>query len=128
MIERLRQWALKLPIRVFAGYLGTEVALGFIGRVLERADPRQVLRLIEEGVYDVFSLAPRNSRLARAIERAKPIIKEHEDVVRRSVTPENIMAILRDTRPDILSLIINHPRGREWLRRAVETSLERLLS
>jgi len=116
--QKLKNIILKLPIGTLRSYIGTEIALGFIERVLTRADVRQVYYLIENDIYNIFSLYnPKSDKLKRALETAKKIIKDNKDIVERAVTVEAVTNILRETRPDILSLIINHPKGRDWLKK-----------
>lgn len=130
MRERLKQIIYKLPLGTLRNYIGTEIAIGFIERVLTRADVNEVYYMIENDIYNIVDLNKHknNPRINRALQMTKRILKENEDIIRKVVTYENIVNVLRASRPDILSLIINHPKGKEWLKKAIDETLNFLLS
>lgn len=123
--SKLRELVYRVPIRVFRHFIGREIAIGFIEGVLSKVTPSQVLHMIENDQYNLFTGDGKTEKL---VKRIKKLFIQNRDVLVATITPENVLAVIREARPDIYSLIINHPKGLEWVRKTVKHSLEYLLS
>lgn len=107
-------------------YVAQEVLIGFIEGVMMRADIKEINEMINN---DVYNLIPNdNPKIRSGIKRIKPLLQQHENVLRENLTVENILSVIYDLRIDIYSLIINHPKGKAWVKRAAEETLKTLLS
>jgi len=119
-LKKLNRILKTAPFRVIKYYIAGETALGFIQGILQKVNILDVYRMIEEDKYNIFD---GNQNVVKAIKKSSKIILEYEDVIRKYVTPTNVLSILKDTRPDIYSLIINHKKGVKWLSNAIKTSM-----
>lgn len=130
MKGKIKRVIYRLPIGILRNYVGTEIAIGFIERALTKADVNTVYHMIENNIYNIFELDNyrENPKAINLLNKAKRIIRENEDIIRKTVTYENVVNVLRAGRPDLLSLIVNHPRGMAWLKRAIDETLNFLLS
>ncbi len=120
-MSKLNDVIKRLPLKIFKLYVGREIALGFIEGVLLRVNIYDVLHMIEQDKYNLFD---GNQKAIEFVERSRRLLKEHEDIIRDVVTPETILAIIKEKRPDIYSLIINHKKGRKWVINTIKTTLE----
>jgi len=123
--SKLRELIYSVPLNTFKLFIGKELAIGFIEGILRKVNPVDVLYMIENDKYNLFII---NDETRSIGDKARRILKANEHVVRKIITVDNVLGIIREVRPDIYSLIINHPKGLEWVKNTVKESLEYLLS
>jgi hypothetical protein len=123
MNPKIKELLKKTPLKIFTYYIASEAAIGFIEGVLSKANIYDVYRMIEEDRYNLFD---GNPKVEKAIKKASRIITEYEKIIRESVTVENVLNVLKSSRPDIYSLIINHRKGVKWVENTIRESLDHL--
>ena len=95
---------------------GDRVLEGFVPEYLGKISLDDCVDYIETGKDLLASVSEANWVLLRKIARASKI----------EINTRQIMESLEKHRPDVLSIIINHPQGQDWLDRQVVNCREKL--
>ena len=120
VIERIIK---SLPLKTIRYYFGKEIAIGFIEGVLRQANIYDVYEMIENNRYNLFD---GNEKAKKFIIKSRKLLLDNEKIIREAVTPKNVMDVLKESRPDIYGLIINHKKGRQWVENTIKESLNYL--
>ena len=88
-----------------AGF-GDRVLTGIIMGFLEGVTPERAIQYIQGDLNLGYWLPEKRWQRYRRLAKQAKI---------RTITAEDIMKELKKHRLDLLSIVLNHPRGREWL-------------
>jgi hypothetical protein len=100
---------LKLLGGIAVGGWGPEVAMGVIEGFLKKLS---YARCYEYILHNKDLTLPEEQ-----IQRYRGMIKK---IPLQNITTEDVLNTLKEKRPDLSDLIINHPQGMVWLERQVE--------
>ena len=103
--------------KILAGGFGDRVAIGLLMGLWENVGPGRLYEYIRDDIalgYKVTDDEWANyKRMAQAANLG-------------DITAERVIKELRDRRPDLLGVILNHPPGRDWLDRQIIQLKKRL--
>ena len=89
---------------ISAGF-GDQVLTGVIMGFLERVTPERACEYIRDDLNLGYWISEEKWQKYRKLVKGANI---------RAITTENLMAELKKHRLDLLSIILNYPRGHEW--------------
>lgn len=101
----MRAWARKAE-HIFLWGFGEEIATGFFLGMLEPYGPLEVYGAIRDH-KNLLELSEEEWKAARRWAKKVDIVK--------LLTREKVLATLSKERPDIASVLLNSPKGIEWL-------------
>ena len=110
------KWAKRLEGVVLGGF-GNEMLEGFVLGLLEDSTPIQTYEYIRDDT-PLLDLPESEWEDARRLAA-------HVDV-EGLLSRDRVLETLRKERSDLVSVILNHPKGLEWLDRQLASVLERL--
>lgn len=108
----MTKWADRIKGMVLNGW-GDDILYGFLIESLEKVTPQQVYESIRDNVplLDTIGVSSKDRRALRDAARHLPA---------SVLSAEGIIKELHEDRPDLVSIVINHPKGVEWLERQVQ--------
>lgn len=92
--------------RILAGGFGDRVAVGAFLELLEGVTPGRIYEYIKDGLELGYWLSDSDWNRFQRMAKSANI---------GGLTTNDIIIALRDNRPDLLGVILNHPEGRKWL-------------
>jgi len=105
MAEVKKGFKLESIGKVAAAGWGDKVLMGFLLGLLDRITPQRVYEYIQDDKALLYWASESQWQHFRRMAKAAKV---------ENITTEQIIEELREHRPDLLGLIINHPRGMEW--------------
>ena len=104
-----------------------DVIKDFILKRLEKVSAVQLITVIDENknLWEMIPEETKNNIFAIKMKYAHYLdyLKEHQHII----TEERIINWLRETRPDLASILINMPTGRLWLKEQKDIILKKIL-
>ena len=100
--------------RILLGGWGQELALGALTSLLDDISPQEAYRYIEDGRDMVPEDLSQYKRLAARVD------------ILKILQVKKVLDTISSQRPDLASIILNHPGGMAWLERQVRLARERL--
>ena len=104
--------------------LGNTLMFGFGDKIIKGFIPAYLNRISLDDCYDY--VANNKDLLARVPEKYWAKLRTMARVSKIEITVEEITVHLQAHRPDVLSIIINHPNGRKWLNDQVDNCRQKL--
>ena len=97
---------------------------GFGDKVINGFIPAYLNKISLDDCYDYVE--NNKDLLAKVPEKYWPKLRNIARSGKINITVEDICANLEKNRPDLLSIIINHPKGRKWLADQVASCRQKL--
>jgi len=110
---RLRKIFERLGERIAVRVVGLQAVRGYVLRRLRLITPDHIYKAIKERIH-VWDVATEKDKT-----RGKFWARKYKKYS-RYFTPKLVMDWLREDRPDLASVILNHPVGWAWWEREVE--------
>lgn len=103
-------WATKVENVVLGGW-GEDILLGVLLEVLEQFTPQDTCKAIDDG-RSIVNISDKDWNKYRKVAR-------HLNM-KHLLVDKYIMDKLRKERPDLVSIILNHPQGLSWLNSQID--------
>jgi hypothetical protein len=104
--------------------IGMIAAYGFGDKVLKGFIPQYLARISIDSCYEY--IRDDKDLLANVEEKHWAILRKIARAARFEITLEDVVQQLQRSRPDVLSIIINHPHGVAWLTKQVQSCRQKL--
>lgn len=102
---------------ILTGGWGDRVAVGILMGLLEGVTPYRLYEYIKDDIEPGYWLSDSDWRKFRRMAEGANI---------GNITSEDVIIALRDNRPDLLGVLLNHPEGRQWLDNQIAKMKEKL--
>lgn len=106
---------------VLTSAFGDKVALGIFTAALSKSTPERTYQYIKDNLELLYWASDSQWEKYRKIVRRAKI-----GSVAKVITAENVIEELRKHRLDLVSVIINHPDGMNWLARQIAEMKKKL--